>query len=279
MTNRAGYKLTAVLGLVLLCSGAVWAGELAVLRNGFTIRHTRHEQRDDVTRLYLTAEANNFVDVPTGDIERFEEVEEPPVVPIEPPATAVMALDAGRPMALDEMVHAASDRNKLDRDLVLSVIRVESGFNPRAISHKGAQGLMQLMPQTAAHLGVADPLDPSANVEGGTRYLRELLARYNNNLVIALAAYNAGPESVDQYHGVPPFPETRIYVQRIIHEFNCRKAGRNRSEGKNGCGARMENPVSTPPMFGFSDPKSSGNRHGPKTVPAVSAHATSNSSS
>ncbi len=267
-----GYKLALVVVLALSCAGTVWAGELAVLRNGFTIRHSRHEQRNDVTRLYLTAETNNFVDVPTGDIERFEEVEEPPALVAQAPVASAAVLDATVPGALYEMVHAASDRNNLDRDLILSLIQVESAFNPRAVSKKGAQGLMQLMPQTAAQLGVADPLDPMANVEGGTRYLRELLARYNDNLVIALAAYNAGPQSVEQYHGVPPFPETRMYVQRIIHEFNCRKAGRDRAPGQNACGTRVENtakPSTATPA----------KAHGPKTARAVSRDTTKSSRS
>src|SRR5207245_11333209 len=91
------------------------------------------------------------------------------------------------------------------------------------VSHKGAQGLMQLMPQTASQLGVSNVFDPQSNVDGGTRYLRELLERYNFDLVKALAAYNAGPRRVQQYHGVPPYYETRAYVARIIREFNQKK--------------------------------------------------------
>jgi soluble lytic murein transglycosylase-like protein len=103
------------------------------------------------------------------------------------------------------------------------VIHAESGFNPRALSPKGAQGLMQLMPKTAANLGVANAFDPGANVEGGTRYLRELLELYNFDIPKALAAYNAGPLRVKQYRGVPPYSETRAYVARIIRDFNRKK--------------------------------------------------------
>ena len=117
----------------------------------------------------------------------------------------------------------ASEQTQLDPDLIASVIRAESGFNPHAVSHKGAQGLMQLMPQTASNLGVTNPFDPSANVEGGSRYLRELLDRYNSNLVKALAAYNAGPQRVAQYNGVPPYRETQVYVARIVRDFNRKK--------------------------------------------------------
>jgi hypothetical protein len=114
-------------------------------------------------------------------------------------------------------------------DLVNSVIHAESGFNARAVSPKGARGLMQLMPATANQLGVNDAFDPQANVTGGSRYLRELLERYNFDLVKALAAYNAGPERVEQYRGVPPFRETRAYVARIVHEYNRKKIAQEKA--------------------------------------------------
>jgi soluble lytic murein transglycosylase-like protein len=124
---------------------------------------------------------------------------------------------------LNQVVSAASGRYRLDPDLVNSVIRAESGFNVRAVSRKGAQGLMQLMPGTASQLGVPNAFDPEANVEGGTKYLRALLERYNFDVVKALAAYNAGPHRVEQYGGVPPYYETRAYVARIVRDFNRKK--------------------------------------------------------
>ena len=127
------------------------------------------------------------------------------------------------PMKLDDVVSAASSRHQLDPDLVTSVIRAESGFNRRAVSPKGAQGLMQLMPKTASKLGVANAFDPRANVEGGAQYLRALLEQYNFDLVKALAAYNAGPQRVAQYRGVPPYLETQAYVARIVRDFNRKK--------------------------------------------------------
>jgi soluble lytic murein transglycosylase-like protein len=112
---------------------------------------------------------------------------------------------------------------------VNSVIKAESGFNVRAVSPKGAQGLMQLMPGTASQLGVPNAFDPQANVDGGTRYLRELLERYNFDLVKALAAYNAGPQRVEQFGGVPPYYETRAYVARIVKDFNKKKIAQGKA--------------------------------------------------
>jgi soluble lytic murein transglycosylase-like protein len=129
-------------------------------------------------------------------------------------------------------VSTASATFHLDPDLVNSVIHAESGFNAHAVSPKGARGLMQLMPGTANQLGVNDAFDPEANVTGGSRYLRELLERYNFDLVKALAAYNAGPERVEQYQGVPPFRETRAYVARIVHEYNTKKIAQEKAEAK-----------------------------------------------
>jgi soluble lytic murein transglycosylase-like protein len=207
-------KIGIAAALLALASLPACAAEMANLQNGFAIRHVRHEVRGNVTRLYLAETPDNYIDVPTAAILGFEEIETPVVpAPAPPPATN-----------LDEMVSAASTRNNIDRDLIFSVIRAESGFNPDAVSPKGAQGLMQLMPQTAARLGVQNALDPATNVEGGTRYLGQLLARYHNNVLLALAAYNAGPERVEQYRGVPPFRETRVYVARIIRDLNRKRS-------------------------------------------------------
>ena len=124
---------------------------------------------------------------------------------------------------LDQLVRDASTRHRLDPDFVNSVIKAESNFQNRAVSRKGAQGLMQLMPGTASKLGVANPFDPKANVEGGTAYLSQLLDLYHDDAIKALAAYNAGANRVDQYHGVPPYRETQAYVARIVRDFNAKK--------------------------------------------------------
>jgi soluble lytic murein transglycosylase-like protein len=141
---------------------------------------------------------------------------------------------------LSDVVNTASATYHLDPDLVNSVIHAESGFNAHAVSPKGARGLMQLMPQTAGKLGVNDAFDPEANVTGGSRYLRELLERYNFDLIKALAAYNAGPERVEQYRGVPPFRETRAYVARIVHEYNTKKIAQEKEERKKAVAANAK---------------------------------------
>ena len=118
--------------------------------------------------------------------------------------------------SLTEMIRVAAGRHGVPEQLVSAVIRVESGFNPRAVSRKGAQGLMQLMPQTASILGVRDSFDPRDNIEGGVRHLRGLIDRFGNNLPLVLAAYNAGEGAVNTHGGIPPYPETQAYVGRIL---------------------------------------------------------------
>ncbi len=118
--------------------------------------------------------------------------------------------------SLIETIREAALRHGVPENLVSAVIRVESGFNARAVSRKGARGLMQLMPGTAAILGVRDSFDPAENIDGGVRHLRGLLDRYGNNVQLALAAYNAGEGAVNSYGGIPPYPETQAYVGRIL---------------------------------------------------------------
>jgi len=141
------------------------------------------------------------------------------------PSPATTAFD------LDQVVREASNKNRLDPDFVSSVIRAESNFKTHAVSKKGAQGLMQLMPATAAQLGVADPFDPRANVEAGTAHLSALLDRYNNDPIKSLAAYNAGAHRVKQYNGVPPYRETRAYINKIVRDFNAKKRAQMKAAG------------------------------------------------
>lgn len=117
-------------------------------------------------------------------------------------------------------IRDASGRYGVPERLVQAVIRVESAFNPRAVSVKGARGLMQLMPETASMLGVQNSFDPQQNIEGGVRHLRGLIDRFGNDLPMALAAYNAGERAVVSYRGIPPFPETRDYVTRVLYHYD-----------------------------------------------------------
>jgi soluble lytic murein transglycosylase-like protein len=243
---KLSYQIAIATALLASASLPASASESATLRNGFAIRLERHEVRGSMTRFYLSGTTDNYLDVPSAEILSFEEEE---VVSLLAPAPAPPPAST-----LDEFVTAASSRNNIDPDLILSVIRAESGFNPSAVSPKGAQGLMQLMPGTAAQLGVQNALDPATNVEGGTRYLGQLLTRYHNDLSLALAAYNAGPDRVEQYRGVPPYRETRVYVAKIIRDFNRKKTAQRGSQTNlpNDRSAGQNSKATTPSLPGHA---------------------------
>ena len=198
--------------LLFLTASAVFGGEYAVLVSGSRLHADRHEVDGAKVRLYNGA---GYVEMNRAEVLRFEE--EDYLAPSVSPPPAPAAIPALLPQQLAD---AAADKYGLPRQLVRSVIAAESGFQPQAVSPKGAIGLMQLMPSTAQTLG-ANPHDPAQNVDAGTRYLRALLEKYKGGLRHALAAYNAGPGAVEKYRGVPPYPETIKYLGRI--ERNLKK--------------------------------------------------------
>jgi hypothetical protein len=216
----------------------IGAAERVTLANGFSLTCTHHDTVDGHVRLYTSADSTSYIEFPPADISAIDTVPDPPEAKLTPkPETLTPAAAAPRkltPADLHEMLSAAGQQHHLDVDLLASVVKAESAGNPRAKSRAGAKGLMQLMDGTASDLGVQDSYRPEENVRGGSTYLDALLTRYHENLALALAASNAGPAAVDKYHGIPPYRETRLYVARVIAEFNRRVLARERAVTESG---------------------------------------------
>lgn len=189
--------------------------EYVVLQSGQRLVVTGYQIIGDKYRLQMNG---GFVDVPVSEVVAIEPEEvftpNPP-----PPKPAALASNS----QFGQYIQSAATRFHVDADLISSVIAIESNYNPRAISRRNARGLMQLIPDTAFRLGVRNAFDPRENIDAGTRYLGELLHRYDNNLILALAAYNAGPQNVQKYGAVPPFAETMSYVRRVKNTYEKRK--------------------------------------------------------
>jgi hypothetical protein len=203
---------------MLLCGTLCFAAaptvraEYIALRSGQRLHVTGYQLLGDKYRLQL---AGGYVEVPQEEVVSIEPEDQFAPLPA-PPAVA---------SPFHEIVKAAAVRYRVDEDLISSVIAAESNFDPKAISKRNARGLMQLLPETAARFGVQNIFDPQENIDAGTHYLRELLERYNNDLALALAAYNAGPERVQQFGQVPPYAETTSYVRRVKKTYEKSKAG------------------------------------------------------
>jgi Transglycosylase SLT domain len=197
------------------------AGEYAILSSGLRMHVDRHETQAETVLLFTNG---GFSEIPASSVVAFEQedyIAPPPVVP--PPVTPVPENTAPAlriQPAIDPkvLVHDAAIHYGLPPKFVESVARVESAMKSNAVSPKGAIGVMQLMPATARALE-ADPTDPAQNIEAGTRLLRELLIKYDNDAIKALAAYNAGEGAVDRYRGLPPFSETQNYVDKVIRNY------------------------------------------------------------
>jgi hypothetical protein len=245
--RRANGRTAAVAG-VLAVAGILApvgrAAERITLANGFDVVCDHHLLVDGRVRVYPKAAQPDYMELSPESIASVETVPDPipEAIPqagtgaattvVRPTNMAPVAADARLTAAdLHQMLAKAGSEHNVDEDLLASLVKAESGGNARAVSRAGARGLMQLMPGTARELGVADSFAPEENVRGGTAYFDGLLTRYHDNIALALAAYNAGPEAVDRYRGIPPYHETRAYVARVIHEFNRRVTARNRLAG------------------------------------------------
>lgn len=216
----------ALLAAVTFAAASARAAEHITLTNGFDLICDHRAPVGDKVRLYMDAGSTNFIEVDAGQIAASESITVPTTVLVDPNPVSPKAETNLTDAELRQLLTRAGAAHDLDVDLLASVVREESGGHARAVSRAGAQGLMQLMPGTAANLGVGDAFAPDENIRGGTAYLDSLLKRYHDNLALALAAYNAGPAAVDRWHGIPPYRETQLYVARVIHEFNRRIAAR-----------------------------------------------------
>ncbi|HLZ14041.1 MAG TPA: lytic transglycosylase domain-containing protein [Candidatus Acidoferrum sp.] len=199
--------------------------EYVVLKSGQRLVVTGYQLVGDTYKLQLSG---GSAELPSSE-----------VVAIEPEE---IFHSAPKPQLADipfaNFISSAAQNHGVDADLIVSVIAAESKFNPKAVSRKNARGLMQLLPETAARLGVKNIFDPRENIEGGTKYLRELLDRYGNNLSLTLAAYNAGPQRIDQFKTIPPYSETISYVRRVQKTYDSRK----KSQPASACAK----PIATP---------------------------------
>jgi soluble lytic murein transglycosylase-like protein len=206
---------TRVLLVLVCCATTALAGEYAVLSSGARLYADRHESDGGKVTLFTKT---GSTEMDASQVVRFEQEEYvPPEAPV-PAAPTPTVVSATKPVGMAEMIDNAARKYGLPPAFVRAVVAAESGYQPNAVSPKGAIGLMQLMPATAREFG-ADPKIPEQNVDAGTRYLRDLLLKYDNHAYHALAAYNAGPGAVDKYHGVPPYRETQAYILNVLRNW------------------------------------------------------------
>lgn len=215
-------RTAVLLALATIAAAPPLQAEIAVLANGRSVKVSAWEVGPDRTRLDLTVGGEMVI--PTALLERIldDEVVPVPPPPADLPQRAWRFDESSGPLfesPYSGIILEASRKFDVDAALVSAVIKAESDYNPKVVSHKGARGLMQLMPATAKRFGVTDAFDPHANIHAGAKYLRWLLDRFDGNVEMALAGYNAGEGNVARYNGVPPFRETVEYIRRIGRHF------------------------------------------------------------
>jgi Transglycosylase SLT domain len=226
MTMHRYIQIAVIAGALGIAAAHARAEEHVTLSNGFAMDCNHHAVVDGQVRLYLNTGESNYIALKPEEVTGVEIVADPPLPVADRVEQAPAKSATLTPADLHEILNDAGQAHNLDIDLLASIVKAESAGNAHAVSKVGARGLMQLMPSTATDLGVSDSFEPGQNLRGGTAYLDGLLTKYHENLALALAAYNAGPAAVDKYHGIPPYHETRVYVARVIHEFNRRVQAR-----------------------------------------------------
>lgn len=211
-TRLAWVRQSVLCAFALMSIYPAFSKETVYFKTGFSLEVESHAEQDEMMLFRI---GSGTVQFPVEQVLRIESL---------PEAAPSQNVSRSRPPepVIDEMLTQAAYAQGLEPGIVRSVAKIESDLRPNAISSKGAIGVMQLMPATAAGLGV-DPAHPETNAQGGARYLRELLIRYHGNSTLALAAYNAGPGAVDKFGGVPPYAETKRYVLKVLREYQRQK--------------------------------------------------------
>jgi soluble lytic murein transglycosylase-like protein len=209
--------LTAIFAvLAMISASTLFAGHLLLLENGKRLNAVSYVIDDETIRVAVNEKSE--IAVPLNWVREIRYVPDPVPAPVQ--EAALENELATSDFAYADLVMSLAKKHEVDWKLVAAVMRAESNFNPRAVSPKGAQGLMQLMPGTARLYSVTDPYDPVQNIDAGVRHLKMLIQRFPGKLDLVLAAYNSGEKTVDRFKGIPPFSETRSYVKKVLHWMN-----------------------------------------------------------
>ena len=209
--------------LTLLTSVSVVSADVMVLNTGKKLRIQSYRVEGSNVEVMINERSEMVI-----PLDWVREIKDEPDPPPAPPSVTNLPQEttaqrrANLKFEYADQVRFVSEKHQIDWRLVAAVMKVESNFNPRALSRKGAQGLMQLMPDTAKMYRVKRPYDPEQNIEAGVKHLKKLMTRYNNHLELVLAAYNAGEKAVDRFNGIPPFTETRQYVKKVLNDYRAR---------------------------------------------------------